>query len=98
MMSPSYLLTKRGALKVIDDSYSVYELNKKSSKFISWRCENHYQGCKSTIRTTIESLQSTEPEIVSRSDNICEHPNDQAKVNARIAVADLKSRITEQNR
>ena len=93
-MAPSYMMTKRGAKKVIDEGNSVYELNKKSSSAISWRCERHYQGCKSTIRTSVESFEADAPVIIHRSEVICEHPNDCSEISARCAVAAMKLHVT----
>ena len=88
------MMSKRGARKVIDEGNSVYELNKKCSSAISWRCERRYQGCKSTIRTSVESFEADAPVIIHRSAVICEHPNDSSKIAARCAVAAMKSRVT----
>ena len=55
-MPHAYSRTKRGAKKVVDESSTVYEVNKISSKTVSWQCEKPYQGCKATINTSFESF------------------------------------------
>lgn len=92
-MAAAYLITKRGSLKIVDENNSVFEYSKKSSKAVIWRCENRYNGCKAIIHTSLSSYGSDEPDIVFRSERVCDHPNDASKVAARQAMSQLKLSI-----
>ena len=80
--------TTRGGSKLVDEDGAVFELHRRTSGKINWRCENVYTGCKSKLHTKVCEIGET-PIILTRIGEH-EHPNNSAKNGARVVFSKLK--------